>query len=226
MKKILLILIILLLVYFVGCTQEKDPSTQTLEKILAKAENYTNLEYDMETNNTITGVILKSKVYQKGEKYRVESEAIGLAIELKTTAIFDGKNFYAYIYEDDIYIKSETSLEEVLELMGVESEPESNLLDNPTLKEIGREKLNGLNTRVITYTTTATKPFGPSEEVQVKSWISEKYGIMVKSEIEMETGKMFVELKNIKIGSVKDSVFEVPKDKVKTSLILIPFNGK
>jgi hypothetical protein len=190
----------------------KRPFNLSLEEILAKAENYTNLEYDMETNNTLGGVIITSKVYRKGEKYKVESEAMGL----KTLMIVDGKDLYSYIYEQDIYYKSELSLEEISELMGIESEPDKNLIDNPTLKEIGREELNGLNTRVITYTTTATRPFGSPEEVQVKSWISEKYGITVKSEIETETGKVFIELKNIKFGTVQDSVFEVPKDKIKT----------
>ena len=63
--------------------------------------------------------------------------------------------------------------------------------------------INGLNTRIIEYTFN---------EQKVKAWISEEYGITVKTEKEIQINGNSVlqtkELKNIKIGLVADSLFK------------------
>ena len=104
------------------------------------------------------------------------------------------------------------SLEEIAEEMSltIEKDPAGlheitkQALNDPLLKEIGKEVVNGMNTRIIEYNYN---------EQTIKAWISEEYGIAVKKQTQTQIGKDLVqqttELTNIKIGQVSNSLFEI-----------------
>lgn len=82
--------------------------------------------------------------------------------------------------------------------------PEENM-DKDNLKVIGKEDVNGEPCYVV-----QTKNI--IGQYEMKMWIHRKYGIMMKMEAEAPEGKMLVEVKNLKVGDVPESEFEIPSD--------------
>ena len=66
---------------------------------------------------------------------------------------------------------------------------------------------------VIKYTT---------ETDNVKMWVWTKYGISIRIETTTTKGTAVVELKNISIGNISDSIFELPAG---VQVMEIPFFG-
>ncbi|PIN99289.1 MAG: hypothetical protein COT90_00225 [Candidatus Diapherotrites archaeon CG10_big_fil_rev_8_21_14_0_10_31_34] len=185
-----------------GAQKEEDKrTTESIQEILGKSKELTNIEFDLveQTNGDTT----TSKYYLKNGKYRTETGTQ----ENKVVQIFDGDNLFYY----GSYSKEgETSLGVIVDAIPSVTEDPAGIqktteqaLNDPELKEIGKEVINGLNTRIIEYTFN---------EQKVKAWISEEYGITVKTEKEIQINGNSVlqtkELKNIKIGLVADSLFK------------------
>lgn len=68
---------------------------------------------------------------------------------------------------------------------------------------VGEEMLDGKNCLVAQWTT---------EGMEEKVWIWEEYGLPIRTEITMEGETSVTELKNIQIGGIADSEFELPDD--------------
>jgi len=210
MKKILiLIIVVVLIVSFTGCTETPEPKTnedgngkasseETIQDILAKAEKNTNFEYELYTESNLSTNIEGTKIFVKGGKWRFEDDISN------GTIIFDGENTYLYYYNDDVYIQSGSMEGVFFDLTDLSNQA----LNDSSLKEIGKEKIDGINTRKIEFNY---KAFSGKEKV--KAWVSESKGIIIK--IEEETGTI-IEMKNIVFNSVSDSLFEVPEDKIQS----------
>ncbi|PIN98292.1 MAG: hypothetical protein COT90_05040 [Candidatus Diapherotrites archaeon CG10_big_fil_rev_8_21_14_0_10_31_34] len=209
-KAILSIVFVLLLLSF-GCTGitdgKKDTDNkkagETIQEILAKGKSIDNIEYEM----TITKPFaVTAKMYQKGIKYRGEASILGQT----SIIIFDGTNAYTYDSTADVYYKSPDT--------GTDSggfdfkDFSAQALADTQMNELGEETINGINTKVIEFSYTGN---GADASLKTKVWISIQYGIPVKFQFESKLGEVEMEFKNIKIGSVQDSMFEVPEDKVK-----------
>lgn len=219
MNKILFLMFVFaLLVSFSGCintpgplTNNEDtansnnntvmPSGETIQQIFAKAKNVNNIEYTMTMSMNGEPLPMSSKIYQKGIKYKSETTFMGTT----QSTIFDGENLYAYLSEKDTYYKYEDA--SAGSFGGADFADVANqALSDTGLKELAKEKLNGLNTRKVEFTY---------EQQKVTAWISEEYGILVKMDAEVEgQGTTSIELKDIKVNSVDDAVFVVPQNKV------------
>jgi len=223
MKRILILLFVFaLLVSFSGCTDntnnaltntevtannnnnnnnQKESVGETIQQILGKAKNVDNIEYTMAMSMNGTLLPMTTKVYQKASKYKSETTFMGAT----QSTIFDGENLYMYVAEEDIYyLYDDVSSDSAggADFSGVADQA----LADPELKELGKEKVNGLNTRKIEFTY---------DDQKVVVWVSEDYGILVKMEVEVEgQGTTSIELTDIKVNSVDDAVFVVPQDKV------------
>ncbi len=227
--KFLTVLICLLLV-FSGCTEppkEKKEDKQdeiveeTIQEILGKAENITNLEYDEITSVQGEEIedpqgmeISSTKVFIKGGKFRVEMQYPEQ--EAKMIIVFDEKTAYMYDPMTDTYLGQPiegTEYDGKLSLMFVEDLilMAKEALNDSEMKETGKEELNGMKTRIIEFTR-----IGRLGQEQTKAWISEEHGLPIKFEsiIQGHENKLVIEIKNLKFNSVQDSVFEIPEDKI------------
>jgi outer membrane lipoprotein-sorting protein len=212
MKKILVLLAALFLVVsFSGCTQETkiEPKKQeikeeTIQEILEKGKNVNNIKYDV---MLIKPFPITFKVQQKGKKYRTEATLMGQT----SVTIFDGEKLYNYDPQEDIYYENPAS---TTNNGGMDFKDFSEqALKDPEMKETGKETINGMKTRIIEFNY---KDRSSNETIKTKAWISEEYGIPVKLQMKSQPGEAEVELKNIQMNSVQDSVFVVPKEKIKS----------
>ncbi|MFH1895053.1 MAG: hypothetical protein ABIJ74_00520, partial [archaeon] len=196
---------------------EKPYSEETIEEIIAKAENVTNIEYEQiyevkskfflfSGNN-----YLFEKYYRKGTKWKNEEvdERKGVRVDW----IFDDKNVYSHWYGDEFWVKRPKWSRQLSSMY----ENSKKFLEDPSLKEIGKERICGLNTRIIEVDNDEMSKFYGQKKAKNKVWISEDYGIIIKIESEGETVKSIWLRRNIKLGSVEDSLFEVPEDNVRTA---------
>jgi len=167
-------------------------SEETIEEILAKANNINSLEFTL-----INFDGTESQIYQKNEKYRFDTKIKATVnSEEKTYAysgISDGENKY-YSYEEEINPGFTPFVN--FDLIGLSKDA----LNDSELKEVGAEEINGKTTRIIEFTSKSQK---------IKTWVSEEYGISVKMQVKTSMGNLEMELKNIKVNSVDDSVFDV-----------------
>ncbi|MFH1663900.1 MAG: hypothetical protein ABH986_03780 [archaeon] len=225
MKKIVIFtFLVVLVIAFTGCTETttkpkaKDsgngetPSEETIQQILAKAKEPKNMECELVMTRNGTPIESNMKVYLKGEKYVSEIKTGDVLVK----QIYDGKKVYTYspVYSE-FYCESDfPSYASPSDSMGFEYMAEK-ALEDPNLKEFGKETIDGIKTRVIEFS------YEDFAKHQVKAWISEEHGIVIKSEDKKEllSGQgsytEVQELKNIKFNSVQDSMFEVPADKIK-----------
>jgi len=216
MKKIVsLFIVLVLIISFTGCTQTtqekksenkeqgKEVSAETIQNILNKVKNIESVEYELAMALNDSPIPATLKAYQKGLKYRLETEFMGQ----ESIAVYDGKFMYTYVPEEDIYYKAETETTSAMDFQEIAKQA----LNDISMKELGREEINGLNAIIIEFNYKE----GAEEAIKTKAWISEEYGIALKLESETEAGKVSIELKNVKINSVDDSVFIIPEEKVK-----------
>ncbi|MFH1895531.1 MAG: hypothetical protein ABIJ74_03075 [archaeon] len=208
MKKTLaLILVIFLLAVLAGCIQQPETkgkvSAQTIQEILAKAKNINNIEYTVMFSLDGTELPATIQVWQKGNKYKMSSEYMGLKSEI----IFDGTNSFNYSQEEDIYYKTETTTDtSAIDFKAIAEQA----LKDVSMKELGKEEINGLQATIIEFSYSEEG----STPLQTKAWISDEYGIPIKLESTTDAGKISMELKNIKVNSVNDSVFVIPQEKI------------
>ncbi len=221
-KKILILMIsVFLMISFLGCTEPKPdngndntgngdngdngtPITEeTIQEILAKGGQIDNIQYTIVPIANSNALPIEIDFYKKGKKLRMAMSFMGQ----ESIFLFNGENYYGYYPSIDAYseqIKDDQPLEDLSELS-------EQAITAPDLKELGKETVNGIKTRVIEFTYN-----NDGDEQKTKAWISEEYGIVVRLETESETGTSGIEIKDIKTGQVEDSLFEVDEDKIKT----------
>lgn len=210
MNKAILLFVFVLLLFSFGCTEEKNGKAkdgdkkagQTIQEILEKGKSIDNIEYTMAL---IKPFPVTAKIYQKGIKYRGEASVLGQT----SISIFDGTNAYIYDPTKDVYYKSPDA-DGSTGTFDFEDFSEQALADTE-MKELGKETINGMETRVIEFQYMGA---GTDEALKTKAWVSEEYGIPVKFQFESDMGDVEMEYKDIKIGVVEDSMFEVPEDKI------------
>jgi len=229
MKKILIsIVLIVLLVSVIGCTQptpnqlpppkenqksnEKDNENgnvmpePTIKEILTKGTETENIEYEAKITHEIAlgKQEWTSKIYQKETNYKTVIEDTGLI------GIFNGTKNYTYFPEIDKYVVFEIKESSAFDAKYIS---EQALLDS-AMKEIKKQRINGFDARIIEF--TYFDKFFSGEKQKITAWISEEYGIPVKIETQSQFGPVGIEIRNIKLNSVKDTEFEVPEEKVIT----------
>ncbi len=226
MKKISILFFSLFLVLaFSGCTEEKStesngqtklsdngteqtgnqnelPKEETIQEILQKGKNIESVEYDLVMYMNGNEVPTSTKVYDKGTKYRTEIDfPTG-----KQITIFDGQNSYKYNSDSDTYQKLSTAGEGAI----LFDDALGQALNDSSINEIGKETINGTETRVLEFNFSNTNV----KEGKTKLWVSEETGIPIKIEFETSSGTFTMEFKNHKLNNVSDALFEVPEEKI------------
>jgi len=217
-----IILTIILLVFPIICFAQ-DISTQTdemlnkesIEDILAKAENIGPVQYEILGTISTAGLPLDttmtttSKIWEKMPYMRIETTVKG-----KTTKMIVHPDA-VYFYDAAIDKYSKMLSEEMAMGFTQKSFKElaKEIKNSETLKELGTEMIDGKLTTIIeTLFKTGETYFTH------KMWIWNEKGIPLKTEITTKMGN-FVntakgEHKNFIFGDISDSIFEVPKDKI------------
>ncbi len=215
-KTVFLIAIALVLI---GCTQPATNTNQnnnsnsglTIQEILEKGKNVNNIQYDISLSVNGTAVPITMTTHQKNSKYKIEAEFMGQ----KTATVFDGINEYTYDYSSDVYYKTGTDSVSSNTIDFADFAEQA--LNDSGMTEQGKQEINGMQTRIIEFSFVSNET-----TTQTKAWISEEYGIPVKLETTTDSGNAVLEIKNIKMNSVEDSVFVVPEEKIQDLNDLIP----
>jgi len=151
------------------------------------------------------GMEIKSKIYVKGEKMRIDMTKEGG----KHSTIYrtDKKKIWMIQHGEKMYMEM-PAMVDTLQASKVDMDI-SKIADR---KKVGTEKVNGYkcNKYLITY---KDKSMGTMTQ-----WISKKLDYPIKTVYHSSYGDMYNELKNIKEGKVKNSVFEIPKGYRKMSM--------
>lgn len=201
MNKVIIIIIILILIgigawFLFGGEKGEEGEEMSLADIFAKAKEIASYKYDMVT--TAPGETAETlKMWWKGTKTRMEGT-------------FDGKNMVylldldeqlAYIYLPTENTAMQMNLSSAQEAVGESPTERSGTIMDYNPVTLGSETLDGKECLIIEYTT---------ETGQTKMWVWTKYGLPIKTESTTSEGTYLTELKNIEIGGISDSIFELP----------------
>lgn len=168
----------------------------SLTDIFGKAMGLTSYKYDMVVTAPDQAVIT-TKMWRKGKKMRMEGSFEGQSM----VYLVDVEKNLAYTYFPSENMAMKIGLGKVQETAGESptEQSESVMKYNPVT--VGTEVLDGKTCTVVEYTT---------ETDNVKMWIWAKYGLPIKTESTTAQGTTVIELKNIDLSSIPDSVFELP----------------
>lgn len=180
-------------------------SGDDVSAIFAKAATISSMSFDFivtSDEGKMTG-----KACVKGTRMKTEMTVEGE----KMIYIYDSKSgdVITYFPEQNMAMKTNFSKE-----MGGLIQSPADYSDNAAsedIKTVGKETIDGLSCIVLNIVDKENKE-------EYKMWVSEKYGIPVRVESTDENGKSVIEYKNIKVGSVQDSEFELPKGVEITSM--------
>lgn len=108
------------------------------------------------------------------------------------------------------------------------NDPEANFSEDPTgdlkpeeqmdkdaIQIIGSEDVNGEPCYLIVTKDSV-------QGYEMKMWIHKKYGIVMKMEADSPDGKMNLVVRNLKVGDVPDSLFDIPNDIVMMEMPVLP----
>ncbi len=167
------------------------------------------ISYDYEM--TAGGQVLKTRYAYKNGEIRMEGGAGGS----QSVIITKSDAIYMLNLTDKTGFKmpktagSDTGAEGTGDLKPEET------MDKDAVKIIGSEDFNGEPCVVF---TTKDKLAG----YEMKMWVHKKYGVMMKMEAESPEGEMKIEIKNLKVGDIPDSEFEIPADITMMEMPVVP----
>ena len=189
--------------------EEEEEEAESLTDVLAKMKGLTSYKYDMVM--TASGYpSMTTKFWREGLKVRYEA-----TYEEENVVYLINKDeqlAYMYVPAQNIAMKmdfeqtkfrAEGSIVEQLRSREMESTEEEPVTAEEIGEIIGKEVLDGKNCLVVESST---------ETEEVKMWFWTKYGIPIRMEITTDEGTIVTEVKNIEIGDIPDSMFELPAE--------------
>ena len=183
-----------------GVPAEADEAAfPSVSEILAKSKTAENegmyFEYDIDME---TGA-MEGKTWVKGNMIKNE---ITMEDQIIISIInMDQDEAYTYMPAENIAIKTDIDLSS---LDGFHRPTEYTDELSPDQYEILETTVyDGRKCWIIIST---------NDQVEMKMWVSEEYGIPLRIEAEVEGFKTVIEYKNIQIGSVGNDVFTLPPD--------------
>ena len=226
------------------------PTTQTptaplggelLSELLGKVKGIDSVKYDVVMTSSGSPVITQNKVWEKGNKMRVETTIEGggegwakVKEGVTTVAILNGDKQEKYIYcperlEDipiikmDFNIASEFPIEEAVSIEG----------SDPTI--VGSDTIDGKRCIIVKYLSSEASPKlwmiyqdtifkRVSPAGSAKMWIWEEHGFPIRAEITTPEGTLRTNWKNIEFVVIADSMFELPAG-LKIISIVEPVGG-
>lgn len=176
-----------------GCGGSSYTLPAELEQILNKIDNVNEIRYDVVTTLAETGESMTMQIWLKVPDMRIEINVGGRDTVL--LADMEKKTGYTYIPAGGVATVTDFG-----------NIPNSIKADTKAISEyqpeiIGQETLDGKSCTVFT---------GGKGGVEIKAWIWNDYGIMLRQEVTKDGLKSVVEVKNIDFSAISDSVFELP----------------
>ncbi|OGD32392.1 hypothetical protein A3C91_05060 [Candidatus Azambacteria bacterium RIFCSPHIGHO2_02_FULL_52_12] len=201
-------------------SQLSATTTESIQDILAKAQNIGFVQYEHKEINAFGGwenVTLPgtTKIWQKLPYMRMDSSGTTLEKTFLTRIIVRPEGVYFYDESRDKYSIAPSqnlfkSLEEIVK----------RILEKKTFKIVGKELIDGVPTTIIEDSTEG-EGMGGNTLVTSKSWISNEQGIPLKIKTTYTSNSVIteavVENTNFVFEDIPDSVFEVPQDKIWSS---------
>lgn len=176
--------------------EEEEETTESLTDILGKVKGITSFKYDMVV--AVPGqATTTQKIWFEGKKMRMEATLEGQ----KAVYLVDISKQQAYLYTPAQNMAMKIDFGQVQESAGESPEEQTGYIMNYNPTTVGSEVLDGKSCLVIEYTTGAG---------EVKMWLWKKYGFPIKTETTTAKGTTVVELKNIELVDIPDSMFELP----------------
>lgn len=165
------------------------------------------IEFSADTITTMGGQTIPGKLYVKGQSMRMEGgPTAGIVIRNAET----GKVFIV-MPQNNMYMESpdQTADDGGMDVVS----PESDARQGIKRTKIGTETVNGY--KCDKYKITFDNPDKGQGGTQ---WVSRKHKLPIKSDFMTAMGPMVMEMKNIKMGGVSDSMFNPPAGMKKMDL--------
>jgi outer membrane lipoprotein-sorting protein len=198
-----------------GCTQQNSPTNQTnppptgttLQQILAKADTYESVYYEVEISTTMSGSIVQNttiKVWQKTPYLKEEITSTVGNETTQETVIQRPEGVYRYNIGQHIY---ENNSGIVIPQVST-GDTAKDLLDNHTITTVGTETVDGKTATVIEY------PRSQADNTTImKMWIWNEKGLPLKVYFAMSINDtnmtMNYHYNNYSFSDIPDSTFSV-----------------
>jgi outer membrane lipoprotein-sorting protein len=168
----------------------------SLSDIFKKTGSISSFKYDMVS--TAPGQASQTiKMWRKGSKIRMEGTFEGQSM----VYLVDGDKQSAYMYLPSQNTAMKTDFSKAQEISGESPTEQSASATNYNPITVGDEVLDGKSCVVVQYET---------ETASIKMWVWKEYGLPIKTESTTSQGTSVIELKNIEIGDISNSMFELP----------------
>jgi len=203
--------------------QAQQAKEETIEDILAKAENIGPVQYESKTTDSSSygdTEITTAKVWQKLPYIKLEiSDPTGRFVS-DFHPIFilspEGTYFSGLYGDKHLFIPAGTSTEDVTleDFFNVFGKGITVIdLKKQTLNIVGKEIIDGKQTTVVEYSTNKN-----GMVKMTKVWVANNWGLPLKSEVVLKIDDSVLttatENENFVFGDIPDSVFEVPAEKI------------
>ncbi len=182
------------------------------EEIVAKGKAIKGLSFEIEMKGP-EGELIKIKTWMKGENLRTEME--DPSGQGKVVTILNTKKGEAYLYQPEQNMATKIDINQ---MKGDPKAPQDPMedLDPVKMKSLGKETVDGK--KCIMYEVAE------ADNATSKVWIWEEYGVPVKMEMVVDGQKTVMEYKNIEVGDIPDSTFELPAEVQIMSFNMDQFN--
>jgi outer membrane lipoprotein-sorting protein len=168
-----------------------------LSDLLTTMQNVPSYSYEVVVTS-LDGTITSGRFWKKGGNIKFENTVDDQVM----VYILQEAEEKAYLYfpaEETAMIVDWETAQTTAENMAFEETLDDLESYHPTI--MGEETIDGKNCLVV---QTAF------EGMEIKSWLWKEYGLPLKSEMKTDEGTTTSELRNIQIGEIADSVFELP----------------
>ena len=230
------IIVLVALSFCVGCSKKSvtavDESSEPQAAVTSEAEPEAKkpsisatapVEFSADFVQKAPGADVHGKLHVKGDKIRHEMNipmqpGMSGGSSGKTTIIVRGDKNVAWIINDETkaYIEIANPPDDLRRSPADASEMLKSMEGEGELKRVGQEKVDGHPCYKYEF------KFKNESMGTQTHWISKKLGIMVKLEQKAGGRVMSLEHKNIKAGSVSDSLFELPSGYNKMDIPQMP----
>jgi len=167
------------------------------EESIRRLQEVESLYYEIERTGPLGGIV--AKFWHKGDKIRKEI----VSGEARTISLIDKEGD---VYNFSLGSNTVTKLEQraAENVIGYNIIKESKSLLDYDITVVGSEEVNEKECFVVEYTTQYNEEF--------TVWVWKEYGLIVKSEQEVHTGKITTNVTNVEIKEIADELFTVPED--------------
>jgi len=221
-KIIIVMIFILIIVGFSGCTQQDSSSdestdqtnlssTENIQTILAKADTIKSMYYEIIASITMDQYGTQNanmKIWQKKPYMKAEITSFTNGITNTIKVIQRPEGTYNYDNQKGEYVLTEENETFVTSLQYFDNEMIKKYMNNQTQTNFETETIDGKKATIIQYT-----PINDSYPMAIKIWIWNEKGVPLKATFNMSLGEitMLMDFKFIdySFSDIPDSTFSV-----------------